>query len=168
MTEKPKTEAKRKKPVGKLSDGQNEKIISGETETIRLGRLIGLCRRAGRLRTGVDAVADAVRMGAVALVLVASDAAENSRKRITNCCRFYETPLSPCQLTRFEMAHYSGTGGEVSAVGITDAGLAASVVKLLSEKNRPATAETPAEKDSVQEKTVSGNKQPNHRTKHKA
>ena len=57
---------------------------------------IGLGKKAGKIVFGTDAVCDAIREGKMLLVLIASDASENSKKRITNCASYYkvktETP----------------------------------------------------------------------------
>ena len=53
-------------------------------------RFLGLCMKAGKLVSGEDQVIDAVRKGSTALVIVALDASENSKKRYADKCTFYK------------------------------------------------------------------------------
>ena len=53
-------------------------------KTARALSLLGLCKKAGRLTSGVPLVCDAIREGHVRLVVYAAGAAENSTKRVTD------------------------------------------------------------------------------------
>ncbi|MBR5365043.1 MAG: ribosomal L7Ae/L30e/S12e/Gadd45 family protein [Clostridia bacterium] len=55
--------------------------------------LIGLCRAAGGVTTGSEAVLDEVRHGRAKFVLLASDASERTRKQITDKCKYYHVTL---------------------------------------------------------------------------
>jgi ribosomal protein L7Ae-like RNA K-turn-binding protein len=48
---------------------------------------IGLCRRAGALRAGFDAVCEAAGQGEAALVLLADDASERTRRKVREACK---------------------------------------------------------------------------------
>ena len=97
--------------------------------------LLGIAKKAGRVIAGTNLVTDAVRAGSVSkcpqAVFLASDVSENTRKRITNCCTYYEVPLYQIPLTIAEIGDAIGKSGSVSAVGITDAGLSDALVKLI-------------------------------------
>ena len=97
--------------------------------------LLGIAKKAGRVIAGTNLVTDSIRSGSVSkcpqAVFLASDASENTKKRITNCCTYYEVPLYLIPLTIAEIGDAIGKSGSVSAVGITDAGLCDALVKLI-------------------------------------
>lgn len=97
--------------------------------------LLGIAKKAGRVVAGTNLVTDAVRAGSSSkcprAVFLASDVSDNTRKRITNCCTYYEVPLYPIPLTIAEIGDAIGKSGNVSAVGITDEGLCDALVKLI-------------------------------------
>jgi len=97
--------------------------------------LLGIAKKAGRVIAGTNLVTDSIRSGSVSkcphAVFLASDVSENTRKRITNCCTYYEVSLYNIPLTIAEIGDAIGKSGSVSAVGITDAGLCDALVKLI-------------------------------------
>ena len=97
--------------------------------------LLGIAKKAGRVIAGTNLVTDSIRSGSVSkcphAVFLASDVSENTRKRITNCCTYYEVPYHLIPLTIAEIGDAIGKSGSVSAVGITDMGLCDALVKLI-------------------------------------
>jgi ribosomal protein L7Ae-like RNA K-turn-binding protein len=97
--------------------------------------LLGIAKKAGRVIAGTNLVTDSIRSGSVSkcphAVFLASDVSENTRKRITNCCTYYEVSLYNIPMTIAEIGDAIGKSGSVSAVGITDAGLCDALVKLI-------------------------------------
>ena len=97
--------------------------------------LLGIAKKAGLVIAGTNLVTDSIRSGSVSkcphAVFLASDVSENTRKRITNCCTYYEVSLYSIPLTIAEIGDAIGKSGSVSAVGITDAGLCDALVKLI-------------------------------------
>jgi ribosomal protein L7Ae-like RNA K-turn-binding protein len=97
--------------------------------------LLGIAKKAGRVIAGTNLVTDAVRSGSPSKcpygVFLASDDSDNTRKRITNCCTYYEVPLYEIPLTIAEVSDAIGKSGSTSAVGITDPGLCDALVKLI-------------------------------------
>ena len=55
--------------------------------------MIGLAQKAGKIVSGEFATEKAVKTGKAALVIVAGDASENTKKMFTNMCAFYEVPV---------------------------------------------------------------------------
>ncbi len=55
--------------------------------------MIGLAAKAGKISSGEFAVKKAVKSGAAFLVIVAKDASDNTRKKFSNKCKYYETPI---------------------------------------------------------------------------
>ncbi|MBO4353409.1 MAG: ribosomal L7Ae/L30e/S12e/Gadd45 family protein [Clostridia bacterium] len=81
---------------------------------------IGLGKKAGKIVFGTDAVCDAIREGKMLLVLIASDASENSKKRITNCASYYKVKTeTPDGLTTATLGTSIGRS-PTACIGITD------------------------------------------------
>lgn len=95
--------------------------------------MIGLCKKAGRLVSGVPIVVDAIRDGKVYLAVHAKGAAENSVKRVTDKAKSYDTAALPLDVSPEELGHSIGKTGAVAAVGITDRGFAEAIKKIISE-----------------------------------
>ena len=55
--------------------------------------MIGLAQKAGKIVSGEFATEKAVKTGKAALVIVAGDASENTKKMFTNMCTFYKVPI---------------------------------------------------------------------------
>lgn len=112
-----------------------EAMLAALQKQKKLAGLLGIAKKAGRVIAGTNLVTDAVRSGSASkcpyAVFIASDVSDNTRKRITNCCTYYEVPLYDIPLTVSEVGDAIGKSGSVSAVGITDAGLSDALVKLI-------------------------------------
>ena len=83
--------------------------------------------RAGKVVMGDSAVLDAIRNGEAKLVLLATDASDNAKKKYTDKSSFYHIPLMECG-TRYEI----GAGivkEERVVVAIVDAGFAELITK---------------------------------------
>ena len=89
---------------------------------------LGLCRRAGKLIYGFDAVAEAVKPpdGKVSGVLVASDLSEKTKKEIRYECGKAEVPVTELPETLDDIKQVIGKRTGVLAV--LDDGLYKSVV----------------------------------------
>ena len=87
--------------------------------------ILGLCRKAGRLAVGHDAVIEAVRNGTAAQILLTSDASDRHKKEIAALNFPGETLFLP------DTMDYVGfyTGKRCCIYAVTDAGFAASVKK---------------------------------------
>ena len=100
-------------------------------KTARALSLLGLCKKAGRLTSGVPLVCDAIREGHVRLVVYAAGAAENSIKRVTDKAKSYHTEALAIDTTPEALGRAVGKSGAVAAVGVTDAGFAGALTKIL-------------------------------------
>lgn len=87
--------------------------------------MLGLAKRAGRITSGADMVEDAVRQGKAKLVIIASDAAKNSRKSISDCCGYYNVKILEYS-DKEQLARAIGTDIAV-AVAVNDEGLAKAI-----------------------------------------
>ena len=83
---------------------------------------LGLAMRAGKLTAGDSNVLDAIRSGEAKLVLIASDASDNARKKYTDKCSHYQIPLLLCG-SREELGAAIGKEERV-VLAVTDAGFA--------------------------------------------
>lgn len=55
--------------------------------------LIGLAMKAGRCVSGETMTESEVKSGRACLVLIASDASENTKKKFRDMCKFYKVPI---------------------------------------------------------------------------
>jgi ribosomal protein L7Ae-like RNA K-turn-binding protein len=90
--------------------------------------LIGLARKAGRLAVGSDAALEAVRSGRAKLIILASDAAENTVSRIFN--RHDDVPIHRLRVPKEELGGAVGLAA-CSAVALCDAGFAKAFIKAI-------------------------------------
>ena len=97
--------------------------------------LLGMCKKAGRLICGLPLVCDGLREGRVCLAVYAGKAAENSVKRVCDKAKSSGAEALAVQVTAEELAHAVGKTGAVAAVGITDAGFARALTKILDGGN---------------------------------
>ena len=54
---------------------------------------LGLATRAGKVQSGEFSTEKSVKSGKAALVLVAGDASDYTKKMFTNMCTFYKVPI---------------------------------------------------------------------------
>ena len=94
--------------------------------------MIGLASRAGAVKSGEFSVEKAVKSGRGKLVLVASDASDNTKKMFMDMCRFYKVPIRIFG-TKEELGHALGQEYR-DVVSMQEPGLAQAVRKLLDEK----------------------------------
>lgn len=55
--------------------------------------LLSLCQRSGNLCTGESVVEQAIQKKKALLVIIPEDASDNTKKKFTNKCRFYNIPI---------------------------------------------------------------------------
>ena len=84
---------------------------------------LGLCVRAGKVIFGVPQVTEAMRRGgkqAPAAVFEASDTSENTHKRITDKCAYYQVKHIRLSVDGETLAAALGKGAHLAAVAVTD------------------------------------------------
>jgi len=98
--------------------------------TPKAAQLLGLAMRAGKVLSGEEMVLQAVRSGKARLVLLASDASENTAKKVKDKCSYYGVS---CITTgdRYQLGHAIGKVGRVT-VAVTDGKLAESIQRQLT------------------------------------
>lgn len=89
--------------------------------------LLGLAMRAGKLVTGEELTVKAIQRKEARLVLVASDASENTQEKMKNKCEFYKIPIE-AEFSSGEISRAIGRNRSICA--FTDKGFADSYYKL--------------------------------------
>ncbi len=91
--------------------------------------LLGLCQKAGKLVSGEFAVENAIKSGSACVVIVSSDASENTAKKFRDKCDYYSVPIFA--FGNKEMLGHA-IGKEVrTSIAITDNGFAKTLQKNL-------------------------------------
>lgn len=91
--------------------------------------LLGLAAKSRNIVSGEFATEKAVKLGKAEMVIISSDASDNTDKLFRNMCDFYEVPMFKYG-TKEELGH--AMGKEVrSSLAITDSGFAESIKKHL-------------------------------------
>lgn len=90
-------------------------------------RAIGLAARAGKVVSGEFMTENAVKSGSAALVVIAQDVSENTRKKFRNMCEFYEVPIRE-YADKDALGHSIGKEFRAS-LAVTDEGLAQAILK---------------------------------------
>ena len=94
--------------------------------------LLGLMRRANALSIGEEDTGSAVREHAAKLVLLASDASPNAKKRAAGYMYGSKAPLITVPFTKEEISLHVGKSG-CSMAAVCDIGFANAFMKLLCE-----------------------------------
>lgn len=97
-----------------------------------LAGLLGLCRRAGKAALGEEPVITAVLGHKARVVLVASDAAENTRTKMERVGEQNNATVLSIPLTKAELGFAFGRAS-CAVAALTDMGMTAAVVKKLSQ-----------------------------------
>ena len=93
--------------------------------------LLGLAQRAGKVVSGEELVVKEIQRKNARLVLIANDASDNTRKKITDKATTYKVPV--CTVTgRYELGHAIGKVQRVT-IAVTDAGFAKKLFAILDQ-----------------------------------
>ena len=101
----------------------NDKVLS----------LLGLAKKAGKLKGGEYCVETEVKKGRAKLVIVAEDASDNTKKSYTDMCSFKKVPII-FYGDKDTLGRSIGCE-ERAAVVLTDEGFANAVNKQISQKD---------------------------------
>lgn len=93
--------------------------------------LVGLATKAGRTVSGEFSTEKAVKSGNAALVIVAGDASDNTKKKFKNMCDFYSVPIYFYE-DKDTLGRAMGKEFRAS-LAVTDAGFAEGIIKKISE-----------------------------------
>ena len=93
--------------------------------------LIGLAKRAGRVVLGEGPSKDAARYKKAKLIIIAEDASDNTKKSITDSCKYYNVRYYMA-FSKESLGHAVGNSIN-AAVAILDDGFAKSIEKHLQQ-----------------------------------
>ena len=103
-------------------------------EQQKIYQLLGIATRARKVITGEDLTVREVQAGKAHLVIITSDASDNTMKKITDKCNFSNVEKHVFG-NREDLGHAIGKESRV-VLAITDAGFARKISELLNEYNR--------------------------------
>lgn len=95
--------------------------------------LLGLATRSRNVVSGEFMTEKAVKNGEARLVLVGTDASENTKKQFQDMCGFYKVDMY-IYGTKEELGHAMGKEMRAS-LAVTDTGFSKSLIKLMNESN---------------------------------
>ena len=101
--------------------------------------LLGICRKAGKLKLGMDMAKSACASGEAKAVLAASDISAKSMKEISYSCGRYGVKLYALGMTMDSTA--DAVGKRTGILAVTDAGFAKAFAKGLTEIETTAAEE---------------------------
>lgn len=114
------------------NENVNEQMLAGLKAEKKVYSYIGLSARSRNLVSGEFSTEKAVKNFTACLVLVASDASDNTKKLFRNKCIFYEVPCYEFG-TKEKLGH--ALGKEICAsLAFTDEGLANAAIKQLNQE----------------------------------
>lgn len=91
--------------------------------------MIGLAAKAGKIAGGEFSVETAVKKGKAVLVIIASDASDNTKKSFQNMCAYRHVPFY-IYGTKESLGQFSGQGYRAS-LAVVDAGFGKTIMKLI-------------------------------------
>lgn len=96
--------------------------------------LVGLATKAGKTVSGEFMTEREVKSGRAALVILAEDSSENTRKKFCNMCEYYEVPIY-IYGDKDTLGHAMGKEFRAS-LAILDEGFADGIQKQMKENDR--------------------------------
>ena len=95
-------------------------------------KLLGFCRRCGKIVCGAGQVLAAVTgKRPPEVVVIASDASDRTEKQLYDKCSYRAVTITRTSYTGEELAHLLGKEGVVMAAGATDPGIARQIIRQL-------------------------------------
>lgn len=101
----------------------NDKVLS----------LMGLAKKAGKLKSGEYCVENEIKKGKAILVIVAKDASENTKKKYSDMCAYRQVPI--CFYSDKDNIGQCLGYDERAAAVITDEGFASGIMKEIDKLN---------------------------------
>ena len=95
----------------------------------RILSMLGLAARAGKIASGEFSTERAVKSGRAFLVVVSTEASDNTQKMFRNMCSFYHVPMY-LYAPKETLGHAVGRGFR-ARLAVLDEGFAASLIEKL-------------------------------------
>lgn len=99
----------------------------------RILSMLGLATKARKTVSGEFSTEKAVKGGKAFLVIVASDASDNTKKKFRNMCEYYEVPI--CFYTDKEQLGRAMGKEQRSSMAVLDEGFANAVLEKLPKQS---------------------------------
>lgn len=99
----------------------------------KLLSLLGFAARGRKLICGTDLCRDSIRRDVAIITIVASDASENTKKRIIDACRYYGSDMCVAPVASAELSHMIGKTGEIMVISVTDRHFADGIAALFED-----------------------------------
>lgn len=96
----------------------------------KLLQMIGMAKRAGKTVTGGFLAEKAIKSGESKLIVVSKDISEESRKSVTDACKYYKVKYIE-YADREQLGKITG-GGERTVISINDYRFAEAILKIYS------------------------------------
>ena len=96
--------------------------------TDRLLFLLGLCRKAGAVKSGEEGCLAAIRSREAYLVIISEDASSGTSKKFKDKCSFYHVPVETAPYDKVRLGQAMGISPR-SCMAITNEGLAELIQK---------------------------------------
>ncbi len=109
--------------------------MSGEEIKRKILSYVGFAKKSGNISVGAEQVMRTVRAGAARAVVAASDSSERTKKQIYDKCKSHGAPLVPVEISGDELARALGKSMNVSAIAVTNAGLARAILDAARDEN---------------------------------
>lgn len=93
--------------------------------------MLGFATKAGKTVSGEFSVETAIRNGKAKLVIVAEDASENTKKKFSDKCIYYDVPFLELG-NKEQLGRMTGKGFRTS-VAVLDSNFSSAVLKKLNE-----------------------------------
>ena len=106
----------------------------------KLCGLLGICKRAGALTVGFDAVCADMQNGNARLVLLAADAAEKTAKEIHFIAKTANCTVAVIALAKADIAAALGLQKPIAVLATADDGFAAAMKKYIPAELKEDTA----------------------------
>ena len=101
----------------------------------RLSGMLGFAMRAGKVVIGSELIEKALSRGNIKLVVIASDASDATKKRLTSKSEFYGITVIMPEIAAEELGRLLGKTYAPVAVALTDEGFASEIKKAHSSRN---------------------------------
>ena len=104
-------------------------------ETEKLLRFFGMCKKAGKLVAGFDAVCAALQKGQIVSVFIAQNLSPNTFSKISQKCDEFHVPFNiiPANMEEIELF----LGRKTGILGVMDEGFAKKFLQMISNTPVP-------------------------------
>lgn len=92
--------------------------------------MVGLAKRAGKIVSGGEKCSEAVKSGQSKLIIVAEDAADNTKKSMSDSCKFYGVKYVEAA-DKAALGKYTGADGR-AVVSVNDDNFAKAILDKLN------------------------------------